>query len=141
MPSLLRYPHLLSTASSCSFPPYLLFPLYELKNTPKDKKRIDVLGRLGLQFAGGTNSMLATSLKSLCSCWSFPRCPHKQDQRPALEDLPRAFGPLLDQTPGWLPGPLHEQTMIWLCQGHSTQCSQCDKCLFCGQTSPTSHCQ
>ena len=27
------------------------------------------------------------------------------------------------------------------CQGHSTQCSQCDKCLFCGQTSPTSHCQ
>ena len=28
-----------------------------------------------------------------------------------------------------------------LCQGHSTQCSQRDKCLFCGQTSPTSHCQ
>ena len=27
------------------------------------------------------------------------------------------------------------------CQGHSTQCSQRDKCLFCGQTSPTSHCQ
>ena len=27
------------------------------------------------------------------------------------------------------------------CQGHSTQCSQHDKCLFCGQTSPTSHCQ
>ena len=28
-----------------------------------------------------------------------------------------------------------------LCQGHSTQCSQHDECLFCGQTSPTSHCQ
>ena len=28
-----------------------------------------------------------------------------------------------------------------ICQGHSTQCSQRDKCLFCGQTSPTSHCQ
>ena len=27
------------------------------------------------------------------------------------------------------------------CQGHSTQCSLRDKCLFCGQTSPTSHCQ
>ena len=27
------------------------------------------------------------------------------------------------------------------CQGHSTQFSQRDKCLFCGQTSPTSHCQ
>ena len=27
------------------------------------------------------------------------------------------------------------------CQGHSTQCSQRDECLFCGQTSPTSHCQ
>ena len=27
------------------------------------------------------------------------------------------------------------------CQGHSTQCSQRDKCLFFGQTSPTSHCQ
>ena len=27
------------------------------------------------------------------------------------------------------------------CQGHSTQCSQHDECLFCGQTSPTSHCQ
>ena len=27
------------------------------------------------------------------------------------------------------------------CQGHSTQCSQRDKCLFCGQTSLTSHCQ
>ena len=26
-------------------------------------------------------------------------------------------------------------------KGHSTQCSQRDKCLFCGQTSPTSHCQ
>ena len=28
-----------------------------------------------------------------------------------------------------------------ICQGHSTQCSQRDECLFCGQTSPTSHCQ
>ena len=27
------------------------------------------------------------------------------------------------------------------CQGHSTQCSQRDECLFCGQTSLTSHCQ
>ena len=27
------------------------------------------------------------------------------------------------------------------CQGHSTQCSQRDKCLFFGQTSTTSHCQ
>ena len=26
------------------------------------------------------------------------------------------------------------------CQGHSTQCSQCDECLFRGQNSPTSHC-
>ena len=81
---------------------------------PKDKKQIDVLGRLGLQFTGGTKSTLATSLKSPCSRWSFPCCPHKQNQRPALEDLPRAFGPLPDLTPGWLPGPLHKRTMIWL---------------------------
>ena len=31
--------------------------------------------------------------------------------------------------------------LLHICQGHSTQCSQRDKCLFCGQTSPTSHCQ
>ena len=90
------------------------FPLYKLKNTPKDKKQIDELGRLGLQFAGSTNSTLATSLKSPCSHWSFPHRLHEQDQRPALEDLSRAFGPLPDPTPGWLSGPLHEQTMIWL---------------------------
>ena len=90
------------------------FPLNELKNTPKDKKRIDVLGRLGLQFASGTNSTLATSQKSLRSCWSFSHHPHELDQRPALVDLPRAFSPPLDPTPGWLPGPPHEQTMIWL---------------------------
>ena len=26
-----------------------------------------------------------------------------------------------------------QQCGEYLCQGHSTQCSQCDKCLFCGQ--------
>ena len=34
-----------------------------------------------------------------------------------------------------------EQALDEECQGHSTQCSQRDECLFCGQTSPTSHCQ
>ena len=38
-------------------------------------------------------------------------------------------------------GPDSDQVPGASCQGHSTQCSQCDKCLFCGQTSPTSHCQ
>ena len=47
-------------------------------------------------------------------------------------------------------GFLHQDTLpmdyvshqiVVNCQGHSTQCSQRDKCLFCGQTSPTSHCQ
>ena len=32
------YFHPLSTVSSCSSPPYLLFPLYDLKKTPMDKK-------------------------------------------------------------------------------------------------------
>ena len=105
-PSLyLCYPHPLSTVSPYSSPPYLLFPLYELKNTLKDKKRIVILGRLGLQFANETNSMLATSQKSLHSRWSFPCRLHEQDQRPALEDLPRAFNPPLGPTPGWSLGP------------------------------------
>ena len=50
---------------------------------------------------------------------------------------------------GWSSqGEAHEQKVgeglikhQTACQGHSTQCSQCDECLFCGQTSPTSHCQ
>ena len=46
-----------------------------------------IKGRLGLQFTGGTNSTLATSLKSPHSRWSFPRCLHEQDQRPA-EPIP-----------------------------------------------------
>ena len=73
-----------------------------------------IKGRLGLQFTGSTNSMLATSLKSPCSRWSFPHRSHEQDQRPALEDLPRVFSPLPDPTPGWLPGPPHKRTMIRL---------------------------
>ena len=120
-PSLLHCFHLLSTLSPYSSPPYLPFPLNELKSTPTDKKWIIVLWRLRLQFASGTNSTLATSLKSLRSCWSFSCCPHEQDQRPALVDLPRAFSPPPDPTPGWLPAPPHKQTMIWL----QATCSAC----------------
>ena len=110
-PSLLCCFHPLSTASPCSSPPYLLFPLDKLKNTPKDKEWVGVLRMLRLQFASGTNSMLATSLKSLRFHWSFPCCPHKRNQRPELVDLPRAFSPPPDPTPGWLPGPPHKQTV------------------------------
>ena len=108
---------------SHSHPPYLLHNLHSLtafipslpsfsplqtQEYPKEKKQIVRLGRLGLQFTGGTNSMLVTSLKSLHSCCSFPRHLHERDQRPVLEDLPRAFGPPPDLTLGWSPGPLHE---------------------------------